>query len=263
VVQAHAASLPNLSYVREDHPGLSNAKNTGAFYATAPYVAYLDDQAKADANWLESLLHTFETVRPKPAAVGGRIWLNWDGEIPPWLDKRYWPLYSYLDYGGSARFLSQDEGLLGTNLAFEWDALLGLGGFPIGFLGKCKYLLAGEERALLREMRHRGLPIYYEPSAIVWRTVSKDLQNRRWFLRRAFREGAFQPFLDYGWGRSRRSHIENAFGDLRQILHHLAQMLRAVASRDREGGMGHLLACIQRLGRVQSRLRLALGWESD
>jgi glycosyltransferase involved in cell wall biosynthesis len=261
VVHGHAVSLPNLSYVHEDRPGLSNARNTGAFYATAPYVAYLDDQARADAGWLESLLHTFETVRPKPAAVGGRIWLNWEGEIPPWLDKRFWPLYSYLDHGDSARFLSQGEALIGTNIAFEWETLLGLGGFPtvLGRKGRC--LLPGEERALLREMRHRGLPIYYEPSAVVWHTVSKHHQNKRWFLWRVFREGASQPFLDSGVERSRRYRFAHACGDFRQAVQHLAHMMRALLRGDREGWMNNLVAALQRLGRLQSGLRLALGWE--
>jgi glycosyltransferase involved in cell wall biosynthesis len=261
VVQGQAVSLPNLSYVQEERPGLSNARNTGAFYATAPYVAYLDDQGRADAGWLESLLHTFETVRPKPAVVGGRIWLNWEGEIPSWLDKRFWPLYSYLDHGDSARFLSQGEALIGTNIAFEWETLLGLGGFPteLGRTGRC--LLPGEERALLREMRQRGLPIYYEPSAIVWRSVSKDRQTKRWFLGRVFREGASQPYLDSGLERSRRYCFAHACGDFRQAVHHLEHMMRALLRRDREAWMNNLVAVLQRLGRLQSGLRLALGWE--
>jgi glycosyltransferase involved in cell wall biosynthesis len=263
VVQGHAVSLPNLSYVHEDRPGLSNARNTGAFYATAPYVAYLDDRARADAGWLESLLHTFETVRPKPAAVGGRIWLNWDGEIPAWLDRRFWPLYSYLDHGDFAHFLSQGEALVGANIAFEWETLLGLGGFPTEFGGKGRCLLAGEERALLRRMWQRGLPIYYEPSAIVWRSVSKDRQTKRWFLRRVFREGASQPYLESGLERSRRYRFAHACGDFRHAIHHLAHTMCAWLRGDREGSMNNLVAALQHLGRLRSGLRLALRWDME
>src|SRR2546430_8014065 len=41
----------NLRYVTEPEVGLSRARNTGLKVAAGRYVAYIDDDARADAQW--------------------------------------------------------------------------------------------------------------------------------------------------------------------------------------------------------------------
>src|SRR5690606_40450470 len=60
---------PYLRYVREDRLGLNFARNTGAQTASAKYIAYIDDDAQAEPQWLEAILVGFETAKPQPACV--------------------------------------------------------------------------------------------------------------------------------------------------------------------------------------------------
>src|SRR4051812_38260125 len=45
---------PNLRYLYETRLGLATARNTGWQAAQGTYVAFLDDDAKAESNWLET-----------------------------------------------------------------------------------------------------------------------------------------------------------------------------------------------------------------
>src|ERR1700687_634751 len=119
----------NLRYVPEENIGLSRARNTGLKAAAGRYVAYIDDDARADAHWLEALVGAFEQTSPAPAAVGGRVWLDWQGEKPSWVPERHLSLYTYVDHGSGAHSLQNGEYLVGANLAFETDALRSIDGF--------------------------------------------------------------------------------------------------------------------------------------
>src|ERR1700674_995442 len=54
----------NLRYLPEAKVGLSRARNTGLKAAAGRYVAYMDDDARADGRWLETLVAAFEQQSP-------------------------------------------------------------------------------------------------------------------------------------------------------------------------------------------------------
>src|SRR6266545_4700766 len=83
VVNEFRSENVELRYIIESRVGLSHARNKALEEARGKYIAYLDDDARADAHWLEALVHTFE--KTKAAAIGGRVWLDWDGEKPVWV----------------------------------------------------------------------------------------------------------------------------------------------------------------------------------
>jgi len=83
MIRTEFGSVPNLRYIREPILGLSRARNTGWTQASGEFVAYLDDDAVAVPYWLEKILHVFETVRPMPGCVGGRIEPLWEVTPPP------------------------------------------------------------------------------------------------------------------------------------------------------------------------------------
>ena len=45
------SSIPNLRYIVEKTPGLSNARNLAAHETKAPIIAFMDDDAIAAPNW--------------------------------------------------------------------------------------------------------------------------------------------------------------------------------------------------------------------
>lgn len=65
------ALAAQVTYIREDRPGLDIARNTGAVRATSDVVAFTDDDVLLHPNWLERLLAAFDA--PQIAAVTGLV----------------------------------------------------------------------------------------------------------------------------------------------------------------------------------------------
>lgn len=253
----------SLRYVTEERVGLSVARNTGLMVATAPYVAYMDDDARADSHWLEALVGAFERTSPAPAAVGGRVWLDWQGEKPAWVLERHLSLYTYVDHGAEAHTLDDGEYLVGANLAFAKEALLSLGGFDANLGRQGSLLLSGEESAILEQLRERHQRVYYEPAAFVRHSVDQTRKRPAWLVRRLFWDGASQPLLDRpAQGFSRRAISLNAYRDLRQCTRWGLNILVAVLRGRKESAFESLLGLSQRAGRLRTEVRL-LAWNSD
>ncbi len=51
--------------------GLSNARNAGVRYSKSEIIAFIDDDAVADRNWLKNIFRNYS--EPKVAGVGGLV----------------------------------------------------------------------------------------------------------------------------------------------------------------------------------------------
>jgi glycosyltransferase involved in cell wall biosynthesis len=256
VAQAMAATVPNLRYIREERLGLSRARNTGAEVASAAYVAYLDDDARAEPQWADRILQAFREVGPTPACVGGRVWMDWGGNAPSWLPRRYWSLYTHLDLGDKDHILGDAEYLVGANMAFRREVLLDLGGFDERLGRHGGKLLSGEEAAVIQQLRERGLPIYYVAAAAVWHAVPEVRRHRRWLWARLFWDGASQPLLDGCRGQSRRFYVDQAYRDLRRMGFFSLHWLGALVRGNRDQSLDSALSLLQRMGRLRTHILL-------
>jgi GT2 family glycosyltransferase len=182
--------------VREPAPGLSSARNAGVAATTAPLVAFLDDDAEADPAWLERIASAFAGVIPRPACVGGRIEPLYAAPRPAWFPDDLLGFLSVVDWSAHARVLAGRQWLAGTNIAFDRALLLELGGFSPR-LGRARGDLLGmEEVVLQRQIRRRGLPIFYDPAILVRHHVPAERMTRRWLHGRAFAQGLSDALAD-------------------------------------------------------------------
>ncbi|NES65528.1 MAG: glycosyltransferase family 2 protein, partial [Okeania sp. SIO2D1] len=85
-VQQEYHQPPFLIYHIEKIPGLSNARNVAAKLCETEFIAYLDDDAIASPQWLETIVAGFERFGTNAAALGGRVDPIWEIERPTWLD---------------------------------------------------------------------------------------------------------------------------------------------------------------------------------
>lgn len=262
VVNESAAEFNNVRYVAEPKVGLSQARNTATKEARGKYIVYLDDDARADEHWLEALVNTFENASPAPSAIGGRVWLDWEGEKPAWVPNAQLSLFTFVDHGDEGHSLRSDEYLVGANLAFNRELLDSIGGFSTNLGRKGSVLLSGEEAQVLQEFRARGLNIYYEPAAVVWHSVHPSRKRPTWLLRRMFWDGASQPHLDRSGGLSRRRVLSGVLSDLRQCASWLTSAVTAMLVGKRNRAFESLLGLSQRAGRVRTQLRM-LGASSN
>ncbi len=259
VVRAWQARVSNLRYIHEARLGLSSARNTGWAAASSPYVAFLDDDARASHDWLRSHLSIFDSAPVSPSCIAGRVLLDWGSGPPSWLPPRYYNVYSGNDLGEKNRILAGKEYgcVVGANMAFRRDVLESIGGFDpaLGRKGGC--LLSGEESAVIHRLRERGDQVWYAADAVVWHAVLQDRRRRVWLWRRMFWDGATQPMLDFGTGRDGRYYVHEAYRDVRRMT---SAIYHAV-NRSHESAAGTstelLLRLLQLAGRLWTDLSLA------
>lgn len=189
------ARHPNLVWLHEPRPGLSNARNVAARAARSPLIAYLDDDARADPGWLENIAGCFDQFGDAVQVVGGRIRPWWVAPRPEWLPDDMLGSLTIVDLGPERRLLGAGEWVAGANIAFRVEALRAAGWFDtsLGRTGGAASLLSAEETALTDRIRAQGGLVAYDPLAAVEHWVDPDRLTQRWFRRRA----AWQAVSDY------------------------------------------------------------------
>ena len=113
-------------------PGLSVARNRAVAEAgESDIVAFIDDDAIPEPDWLERLSARWAEAAPDVACIGGAIVPRWLAEPPAWISSRIWVSFSLLDLGPGLVELepSQGEDAWGANVSFRAGALRRVGGF--------------------------------------------------------------------------------------------------------------------------------------
>jgi len=260
LVQSLRSEASNIGYLFESRIGLSIARNTGAAASRAAAIAYLDDDAIPGPRWLEELHDAFETLRPLPAAVGGPVRLQWEGDLDFIAPDRFLSLYSSLDHGEVTRNLGNDEHLVGANLAVRADRLSELGGFATSLGRHGGQLLSGEEALLLHRIRARGWGVGYAAQAAVRHLIPAERQRRSWLAKRVFWDGASQPILDrYTAAESGGAYLARprVLYDLRVFLGRSLSCLVPFAGKD--ASFDRYLRALHRAGRLRTEILMMLG----
>lgn len=174
-----------IRYILETRQGLSYARNTAVGLAKADIVAFLDDDAEADHNWLETLLDVFDHD-PDAWIVGGKVRPIWDGERPEWLKDDMLRSLSIVEWGDVMRPLVWPERVIGTNMSFKKQVFSEEGLFATD-LGRRGSLLLGNEDTEIQERVHeRGKKVIYTPYAVVHHHVPRERMTWRYFWTRGY-----------------------------------------------------------------------------
>ena len=149
-----AQSFATVRHHRQEHAGLSVARNEGARLAAGPILAYTDDDCLAHPHWLLHLSRAF--TDGAVVAAGGP-------NIPPPPRNRIERVVAAAP-GAPAHVLLTDteaEHLPGCNLAIRKDALERIGGFQPEFVA------AGDDVDVCWRLREQGV-LCFVPGAMVW-----------------------------------------------------------------------------------------------
>lgn len=195
VVSKKYETVCNLKYIFEKISGLSNARNVAINATDAKYIAYLDDDAIADSNWLKQIINGFESFETV-GVVGGQIRPIWDGDLRPiWLSNSLLGYVTIVDWGGSLRIASDEEWLAGANISFRRKLLLDCGAFStnLGRTSNADVLLSNEEVEIIDLIKRAGYVSVYNPKAVVDHLVERKRLEQSWFRRRV----AWQATSDY------------------------------------------------------------------
>lgn len=141
--------------ISTENRGLSSARNTGWQEATGEIVAYIDDDAYPDPDWLTFLSNVFSNTTH--VGVGGpNIAPPTDGIIAEAVAN---------SPGGPVHVLLTDdiaEHIPGCNMAFRRDALAAVGGFDP------RYRAAGDDVDICWQLQKRGWTLGFNAAAMDW-----------------------------------------------------------------------------------------------
>jgi glycosyltransferase involved in cell wall biosynthesis len=150
-----ASRYKGFRLIRQEHKGLSVARNTGLFAAAGDIVAFTDADCQADEDWLFYLVG--DLLKGSFVGVGGPNFL------PP--DDSAAAAAVMASPGGPAHVMLTDrvaEHIPGCNMAFYKWALLEIGAFdPI-------FHQAGDDVDICWRLQERGFRIVFSPSGFVW-----------------------------------------------------------------------------------------------
>jgi GT2 family glycosyltransferase len=180
-----AARAPDYGFrlVTTTNVGLSNARNLGLERASGEIVAYLDDDAYPEPDWLTHLALAFR--RTSHVGIGGP-------NIPPEGDG---PIADCIAHapGGPMHVLVSDveaEHIPGCNMAFRREALEAVRGFDPQFR------IAGDDVDLCWRLQERGWTLGFSPAAVVWHHRRNSV---RAYLRQQRNYGRAEALLERKW----------------------------------------------------------------
>ena len=180
---AAIASEYDVRLIRTENRGLSSARNTGWRAATGEIIAYIDDDAYPDPDWLTYLAATF--TRGHHVGVGGpNIAPPGDGPIAMCI--AHAP-------GNPVHVMLTDreaEHIPGCNMALRRDALEAIGGFDE------RFRVAGDDVDICWQLQARGWTLGFSPAAVVWHHRRNSL---RAFWKQQVGYGRAEGLLERKW----------------------------------------------------------------
>ena len=195
MIRDEFTSAEKLCFVREAVLGLSQARNTGWRTAKGEYIAFLDDDAIASPQWLETIINVFETIKPRPGCVGGKVDPIWEASRPEWLSDTMVPYLTVVSWSDTPMTMSENQWLAGANMAFPRVLLESAGGFFVGLDRKGRKLLSMGDVQLQRELEKRGYRCFYHPAVAVQHHVPASRLTKDWFVRRSFWQGVSDALM--------------------------------------------------------------------
>ncbi|HUI25054.1 MAG TPA: glycosyltransferase family 2 protein [Candidatus Kryptonia bacterium] len=203
VVRSMANPAVEIVYDVEPEQGISQARNRGFAHATGEYIATIDDDEYADAQWLACLLDAL--TRYEADVVFGPAIPVFPPDTPEFI--KHCGTFTLPDPPSG----STDEYVYHTANAFLRRAVVE--NMPAPFdpsLG----LIGGEDTAFFDGLRRRQCKLVWCREARVFAPISRERATLRWIAKRDFRYGnachwARQPG-PFGAGLSRREELVRA-----------------------------------------------------
>jgi glucosyl-dolichyl phosphate glucuronosyltransferase len=249
----------NIRYMFEPVQGLNITRTSAAKSAYGKYIAYLDDDARADKTWVESLLNVFENKAPNPVCVGGKIFLDWEGPRPDWYPEEFDSLHAYMDHGNQGFYLKADTSghyLIGTNMAFLRQIVIDMGGFRTHCGRLKRRTISGAETEMINRVIRAGFPVYYCPEAIVKHIVVPERRTKKFLINRVKGDGATQPLLDLDRKEFRDVNIyRRILYDAKLMAKYFIKSVGYYLLNNKKKGFVQFLNAVQKWGRTEMEMK--------
>lgn len=254
VVRAIAVDYPvPLRLIHEPRPGKSAALNGAIKAARGGILAFTDDDALPQTDWLAQLVQTFETWQCDWAF--GRVVPAWESAPPVWFGPELSGMFALLDFGREPFVVSERRHMFfGVNCAVRRAAIDALGPYRVD-LGPTDALGGGgEDTEMFYRALSAGQRIVYAPPAVVAHVIPATRTTRAFHRKRMFsgRRNAYRLVC------SDRTSVPRLIGipryQYRQALSDLSTYAKATVARDAASAFSRELRLIYFAGIVQQAI---------
>jgi glucosyl-dolichyl phosphate glucuronosyltransferase len=182
--------------VSEPRQGLSYARNSGLTAATAPIVAFTDDDVEVAPDWVETIICTLAR-HPNVDGMGGRVLPAWESGRPRWLTREHWGPLALQDHGDARRVFDRSTpiGLIGANVAFRREVFDRVGTFSPAVQRVKDGIGSTEDHELLARLYASGGRMLYLPRMLVMTRVPGDRCDREYHRRWHEGHGRFHALM--------------------------------------------------------------------
>jgi GT2 family glycosyltransferase len=214
--------------------GLAGGRNTGTSVARGDVLVFLDDDAWAEARWLETLVRPY--LDDNVIATGGWIVPIWPDARPKWFPPEFdWVVGC--SYRGLPETTAEVRNVIGASMSFRASAFEKAGRFSES-LGRVGTLPLGcEETEICIRARSiiRGAKVMHVPDAVVHHRVSGDRVCLRYFFHRCWSEGVSKAGVARLAGADAALATERTY-TTRTLPAGVLQGIRSLLRRDPSGG---------------------------
>ena len=198
----------------DENKGISYSRTKGAEIASGEIVAFTDDDATAEPDWIERLVAVYEET--DAIAVGGDVQPDWQTEKPAFFPEEFYWLVGVVEPG----FASDGEEVrntYGSNISYRREAFLNVGGYDpnTGRKGD-KHLQAHEAPAGIRLLEEYGKGMVFTKDAVVHHILFDYRGDFQWLISRSFWQVYSKRVMDLLYPNA----PDNKSAYLKQLLTH-------------------------------------------
>jgi len=178
----------------DENQGISYSRTKGGELASGDVVAFIDDDAVAEADWVARLVEVYQET--DAVAVGGDVRPDWQVEQPAFFPEEFYWLVGCVE-PDFAEHMEEVRNTYGSNISYRREAFLEVGGYDpnTGRKGD-KHLQAHEAPVGVRLMREYDEGMLFTENAVVHHTLFDYRGDFRWLVARSFWQGYSKRVFD-------------------------------------------------------------------
>jgi glucosyl-dolichyl phosphate glucuronosyltransferase len=183
-------ALPDVIVLdNKEAQGLSGGRNTGISVARGDVIAFLDDDAVADPDWLKYLGDCY--ADPAVLAVGGMTLPNWQTSRPKWFPREFdWTVGC--TYTGMPESRAEVRNIMGGNASYRGELFQQVGGFRHNIgrsIGKRPMGCEETELCIRIGQANPDGVLLFENRAVIHHFVPENRCRFSYFTSRCYAEG--------------------------------------------------------------------------
>ena len=191
------ADMPTVSVMEnQEQQGLSGARNPGVVTAKGDLIAFLDDDAIAEPDWLGRLVAL--CAPDDVMGAGARVEPAWETKHARWLPEEfYWVVGC--SYRGQPQEIAPVRNPIGAAMVMKREGFDAVGTFKagVGRVGEIPFGCEETEWCIRVSQKWPQTRFLYDPQAVVYHYVPSARTTWSYFISRCYNEGLSKALLSY------------------------------------------------------------------